>query len=130
MLKLELEQIIMRYESYHVDEDTILIELLASSKEEYRDARSFLIDAVRYLDNVIYPSYGVKEEYDNYILRDGDYLNIVIERLSLAYQMTDLNMDEIQVIRRIKKQIFDSLVEEYLIETQDDYILFIWTVAE
>ncbi len=120
----------MRYESYHVDEDTILIELLASSKEEYRDARSFLIDAVRYLDNVIYPSYGVKEEYDNYILRDGDYLNIVIERLSLAYQMTDLNMDEIQVIRRIKKQIFDSLVEEYLIETQDDYILFIWTVAE
>ncbi len=105
------------------------IDMVVAAKEKYKDANSFFEEAVTYLDEVIYPGDDTKQEYEGAILKDGNYNDIVKHYIELMDQKVLIEFDDIQKIERIKLAHDGYLREEFIIETNTEFIMLAWSTS-
>ncbi|MCR5120235.1 MAG: hypothetical protein K6B44_11550, partial [Lachnospiraceae bacterium] len=70
-----------------------------------------------------------KADYEGMYLRDGDYGAIVEHWIESMDQAIELSFDDIIEIKRIKCSSSDPYRDEYLIETEEEYIMFLWSTT-
>ena len=100
--------------------------MITSPKDKYSDPLDFLSKAVTFVDEKVYPGEGFKIDYEGMYLKDGDY-GAIVERLIVSMdQSIELSFDDIIDIKRIKCSSYDPLRDEFLIETKEEYIMFLW----
>ena len=105
------------------------IDIVVASKEKYKDANSFFDSAVLYLDEKIYPGDNIKQEYEGAVLKDGNYNDIVRHYIELMDQKVMIDFDDIQKIQRIKFAYGGFLREDFIIETDVEFIMFSWSTS-
>lgn len=105
------------------------IDMVVASKEKYKDAYSFFDSAVTYLDEKIYPGDETKQEYEGAILKDGNYDDIVKRYIELMNRKVLIEFDDIRKIQRIKLAHDGYLREEFIIETETEFIMFAWATT-
>ena len=53
-----------------------IIDIVISGKSKFKDADAFLVDAIKYMDEEIYPGEGIKEDYNGAHLKEGLYKQV------------------------------------------------------
>ena len=102
------------------------IYMIVSPKGKYSDPLDFLTDAVAFVDEKVYPGEDFKADYEGMYLRDGDYGAIVEQWSESMDQSIELSFDDIIDIKRIKCISYDPLRDEFLIETKEEHVMFLW----
>lgn len=104
-------------------------EMTVAPKAIYENPEQFLRAAVAFMDEKVNPGYGIKEEYEGARLKAGQYTDIVKNWLATMNEKVEVCIDEIQKAWRIKKVQPDPISDEFVLETADEYILFLWTTS-
>lgn len=68
-------------------------------------------------------------EYDGISLKTGKYDEIVNRLIERFNERVDVKFENIQNIFRIKREVYNPLVDEFIIETDDEYIMFLWATT-
>ena len=68
-------------------------------------------------------------DYEGMYLKDGDYGAIVEHWIESMDQSIELSFDDIIDIKRIKCSSYDPLRDEFLIETKEEYVMFLWSTT-
>ena len=105
------------------------INIVISSKSRYGAPGIFAEAAIGFLDEKIYPGDGIKDDYPGMKLRAGLYENIVREWISSLDKIVDIQADNIIRTFRIVTDQFDPMRDEYILETEDEYIMFLWCTS-
>ncbi len=106
------------------------IEMVIAPKSTYEDELSFVNAALDFLGDRVYKDIDMQAEHEGVHLKDGEYRDIVQHWIQTIEQSITINFDEIQKIQRIKCNHSDPLQDEFLIQTEDEYIMFLWSTAE
>ena len=77
----------------------------------------------------MYPGEDFKSEYEGIYLKDGEYKEIINRWIQSMDQSIEIKMDEIIEIQRIKCGSYDPYRDEYLIETAEEYMIFLWSTT-
>ena len=67
-----------------------MIDIVISGKSKFKDADAFLVDAIKYMDEEIYPGEGIKEEYNGAHLKEGLYKEIVMRWIASMNEKIDI----------------------------------------
>lgn len=102
------------------------IDMVISPKSKYEDGFLFVKEALEYIDKQIYPGEGFLLDYKGLYLRNGEYRDIIEHWILSMSEAIEINFSEIIKIQRIKCEAVKPLQDEFLIETQDEYIMFLW----
>jgi len=105
------------------------IYVVVSPKYEYEDELSFLDKAINFIDDKVYPGEDFKSEYEGIYLKDGEYKEIIDRWIQSMNQSIEIKMDEIIGVQRIKCSSSDQYRDEYLIETAEEYMMFLWSTT-
>ena len=105
------------------------IEMIVSAQNRYKTPEEFFRAAIRFLDEVVWTGYNVAAEYNSASLKDGNFGDIVQKWLNSMDEKVEINVDEIIKIYRVKRATYDPLVDEFLIETRNEYILLLWATS-
>ena len=105
------------------------IYVVVSPKYEYEDELSFLDKAINFIGDKVYPGEDFKSEYEGIYLKDGEYKEIIDRRIQSMNQSIEIKMDEIIGVKRIKCNSSDPYRDEYLIETAEEYMMFLWSTT-
>ncbi len=73
-----------------------IIDIVISGKSKFKDADAFLVDAIKYMDEEIYPGEGIKEDYNGAHLKEGLYKEIVMRWIASMNEKVDISFDDIQ----------------------------------
>lgn len=106
-----------------------MIDMVISGKSKYNNADTFLADAIRFIDEEIYPGEGIKEDYSGAHLKEGLYKDIVMQWIDSMNEKVAITFSEIQKIYRIKLEQYDPMRDEFVLETADEYIMFSWSTS-
>ena len=105
------------------------IDMLIAAKSRFATPQEFLADAIRYLDEIVYPGCNIQADYEDATLKDGQYSEIVEKWISGMDTKVEIKADSIERIRRLKRAQYDPMCDEFLLETADEYILFLWSTS-
>lgn len=105
------------------------IYVVVSPKYEYEDELSFLDKAINFIDDKVYPGEDFKSEYEGIYLKDGEYKEIIDRWIQSMNQSIEIKMDEIIEVQRIKCSSSNPYRDEYLIETAEEYMMFLWSTT-
>lgn len=106
------------------------IDMVISCKSAYGNPQLFFADVVCFLDKEIYPDCGIHADYDGFHLKEGQYLNIIEQRLELMKQKIDVRLKDVIKTYRIKYPVGNPLSDAFIIETANEYIALLWTITE
>ncbi len=106
------------------------IDMIFAPKAKYDDAMQFLEAAIKRTDEDIYPGCSELRDFEGLTLREGNYNAIVEEYISSMNESIEMIFDDIHNIRRIVLKNYDPLRDDFLIETEDEYIMFSWWITE
>lgn len=104
-----------------------LIYMAVAPKTNYSSKLSFLEKAIEFVNDKVYPGEDFKSDYEGIYLKDGNYTEIVKQWISSMNQSIEIVFDDILSIQRIKCSTSDPYRDEYLLETNDEYIMFLWS---
>lgn len=105
------------------------IYMIVSPKNKYSDQMDFLNDAVAFVDEKVYPGDDFKADYEGMYLKEGNYHGIVKQWIESMDQSIEIVFDEIICIKRIKSDSSDPYRDEFLLETKEEYIMFLWSTS-
>ncbi len=105
------------------------IYMVVARKDRYTDPIDFLNKAVSFIDEKVYPGEDFKADYEGMYLKDGEYRDIVERWILSMDKSVEIKMDDILNIRRIKCDSSDPYRDEYVLETKDEYIMFLWSTT-
>ena len=105
------------------------IYMIISPKEKYNSKLAFLEAAVDFVNEKVYPREDFKSDYEGMYLKDGEYRNILKKWIDSMNQSIEISFDDILNIQRIKCDSSDPYRDEYLLETQEEYVMFLWSVT-
>jgi len=106
-----------------------MIYMVASGKSKYDNEDAFFVDAIRYIDEEIYPGEGIKEDYSGAYLKEGLYKDIVMQWIASMNEKVEISFDEIRKTYRIKLNHYDPMRDEFILETADEFIMFSWSTS-
>lgn len=106
-----------------------MIDMVVSGKSKFDNADVFLVDAIRYIDEGIYPGEGIKEDYQGAYLKEGLYKDIVMKWIASMNEKIEISFDDIQKTYRIKLDHYDPMRDEFILETADEFIMFSWSTS-
>ena len=106
-----------------------MIDMVISGKSKFDNAEAFWVDAIRYMDEEIYPGEGIKEEYNGAYLKEGLYKDIVMQWIASMNEKVEISFDDIQKTHRIKLDHYDPMRDEFVLETADEFIMFSWSTS-
>lgn len=107
-----------------------VIDMIMAPKGKYERPMSFLEDAIKFVDEKVHPEDGFKSDYEEISLKQGDFRIIVERWIASMDQAVEINFDEVLDIQRIKCRTSNPYRDEFLIETNDEYIMFLWSTAD
>lgn len=105
------------------------IYIIISPKQSHESPFQFLEKAIEFIDEKIYPGEDFKSDYAGIKLIEGNYENIVMKWISSMSQSIEICFDDIQNVHRIKCNNSDPYRDEFLIETNEEYIIFLWSTT-
>ena len=103
--------------------------MIVDSKSKYSTVENFMSAGIKYLDESVYPGDGIAIEYDSIILKTGKYDEIVSRWIDGLNERVEVKIENIQNIFRIKRKVYNPLVDEFIIEKYDEFIMFIWATT-
>lgn len=69
---------------------------------------------------------GFIHEYEGEHLKEDLYKNIIFKWILAMNERVDIKIEDINKIFRVKCDAYDPFRDEFIIETNDEYILFLW----
>ena len=103
--------------------------MIVDSKSKYSTVENFMSAGIKYLDESVYPGDGIAIEYDSIILKTGKYDEIVSRWIDRINEQVEVKIENRQNIFRIKRKVYNPLVDEFIIEKYDEFIMFIWATT-
>lgn len=115
--------------AFNIQSSEQTIDMVVDSKSKYSAVEDFLTAGIKYLDESVYPGDGIAIEYDGISLKAGKYDEIVSRWIDGLNERVEVKIENIQNIFRIKRNVCNPLVDEFVIETDDEFILFLWATT-
>lgn len=81
---------------------------------------------IKYLEESVYSGDGIAIEYDGISLKTGKYDEIISRWIEGLNKRVDVKIENIQNIFRIKREVYNPFIDEFIIETDDKFIMFLW----
>lgn len=106
-----------------------MIDMVVSGKSKFDNADAFLVEAIKYIDEEIYPGEGIKEDYQGAYLKEGLYEDIVMQWIASMNEKIEISFDDIQKTYRIKLDHYDPMRDEFVLETAEEFIMFSWSTS-
>lgn len=103
--------------------------MIIADKRDFTSPKMFAKEAFEYLNEIIYPGENFYDEYTGFSLREKAYENIIKDKISGMNQKVSIYFEKFKKTYRIIKNIKDPLCEEFVIETEKEFILFLWEVT-
>ena len=105
------------------------IDMVVDIKSKYRTVDDFMSAGIKYLDESAYPGVGIAIEYDGISLEIGEYDEIVSRWIDGLNERVEVRIENIRNIFRINRMVDNPYVDEYIIETDDEFIMFLWATT-
>ena len=115
--------------AFNIQNSEQTIDMVVDCKNKYNSVNDFMSAGIKYLDEAVYPGDGIAVEYDGISLKTGEYDEIISRLLEGFNERVDVRFENIQNIFRIKRAVYNPLVDEFIIETDDEYIMFLWATT-
>lgn len=115
--------------AFNIQNSEQTIDMVVDSKSKYNSVDDFMFAGIKYLDETVYPGDGIAIEYDGSSLKTGKYDEIVNRLIERFNERVDVKFENIQNIFRIKREVYNPLVDEFIIEADDEYIMFLWATT-
>ena len=115
--------------AFNIQSSEQTIDMIVDSKSKYSTVDNFMSAGIKYLDESVYPGDGIAIEYDSIILKTGKYDEIVSSWIDGLNEQVEVKIENIQNIFRIKRKVYNPLVDEFIIETDDEFIMFLWATT-
>lgn len=115
--------------AFNVQGSEQTIDMVVDIKSKYRTVDDFMSAGIKYLDESAYPGCGIAIEYDSISLEIGEYDEIVSRWIDGLNERVEVRIENIQNIFRIKRAVYNPLVDEFIIEADDEYIMFLWSTT-
>ncbi len=110
--------------------DTSKIDMIISEKTPFGSSTLFMTEVISFLDNEIYPECGVDFDYKGFHLKEGLYADIIDQRIQLMNQKSEIKIQNVKKTYRIKRTAYNPNCDEFVIETDKEYIAFLWSITE
>ena len=105
------------------------ISMVVSVKAKYASPHLFMKEAFRFIDEEIYPEEDIITEYAGAHLKEGRYSEIVKRWIATMSEKVDIQMDKIIKTYRIKCPSYRPFNDDFILETTDEYIMFLWSTS-
>ncbi|MGN0246319.1 MAG: hypothetical protein ACI4DK_10185 [Lachnospiraceae bacterium] len=115
--------------AFNVQNSEQTIDMIVDSKSKYNTVDEYVSAGIKYLDESVYPGDGIAIEYDGISLKTGKYDEIVNRWIDALNERVEVKIENIQNIYRIKRKVNNPLVDEFIIETDDKFIMFLWATT-
>lgn len=115
--------------AFNVQNSEQTIDMIVDSKSKYNTVDEYVSAGIKYLDESVYPGDGIAIEYDAISLKTGKYDEIVNRWIDGLNERVEVKIENIQNIYRIKRKVNNPLVDEFIIETDDEFIMFLWATT-
>ena len=105
------------------------IRTIIVAKEKYGSPQDFFESAIAYIDEEIDTEDDIRAEYDGAYLKEGLYEKIIKQWISSMDKKIEIAFNNIIKTYRIKRTTYDPNIDEFVLETEDEYILFLWATS-
>ncbi len=105
------------------------IYIIIASKKDFNSQIDFLNRSIAFVNDKVYPGEEFASDYEEMSLKEGEYEEIVERWIDSMNNQIEIKFDEIKGIKRIKCNNYDPHRDEYLIETDCEYIMFLWSTT-
>lgn len=112
--------------AFNVQSSEQTIDMVVDSKSKYSTVYDFMSVGIKYLEESVYSGDGIAIEYDGISLKTGKYDEIISRWIEGLNKRVDVKIENIQNIFRIKREVYNPFVDEFIIETDDKFIMFLW----
>ncbi|MCR4604449.1 MAG: hypothetical protein K5639_00430 [Eubacterium sp.] len=104
------------------------IDMLICPKGKYADPKSFFEGAIACLDEKIYNGRKTEIDFEKAEIEEGEYMDTVNKWVEHTNKKMAIKIDNIRKTYHIKHKVYNPLRDEFILETDDEYVLFLWSI--
>ena len=104
------------------------IDILISPKAKFSEPKEFFEGAINYIDTNIRSGLAGQYNFGAAEVEEGQYMETVEKWIEHTNKKMSMKIDNIQKTYHIKHKVYNPLRDEFILETPDEYVLFLWSI--
>ena len=104
------------------------IDILICPKAKYSEPKGFFEGAINYIDQNHRQGLASQYNFATSEIEEGDYLDTVHKWIEHTNKKMIVKIDNIEKTYHIKHKVYNPLRDEFILETPDEYVLFLWSI--